>query len=222
LTPDEVKNTPCYGIQNLKMVEGAFPPDGKKGKQQVQEAVAMKRFKVKKLSIPGETGVCGVFTRPSAHCVIKRMEEECPKLSQHTVKGVIGMTDSAWTDWEMISELMLQLPKFKTKGPQAEDIENLVEECKKTAAEVELRVEQEKNNASKPSAAKARRITSDDNEEAPAESPRRPGRAKRQIAEEEESDCEVEESGKDDEEVSWNELATPKSYVTFVTVTNAD
>jgi len=123
---------------------------------------------------------------------------------------------------QMVSEVMLQLPMFKTKGPQAEDIVILVEEYKKAAAAVKLRAEQEKNNASKPTAAKACRIIGDEDEEAPAESPMRSGRARRQIVEEEESDGEAGESGEDDEEVSWNALASPKSYVMFVTVTNAD
>jgi len=213
LTPDELVNTPCYSISSLKMVEGAFRRDGKKGKQQVQESVVMKRFRVKKLSIPGETGVSGVFTRPSAHYVIKRTEEEYPKLSQYTVKGVIGIIDSAWNDWKMVSEVMLQLPMFKTKGPQAEDIVMLVEEYKKAAAAVKFNAEQEKNNATKPTAAKTRRVIGDDDEEAPAESPMRSGRARRQIVEEEESDGKAGESGEDDEEVSWNVLATPKSNI---------
>jgi len=212
LTPDELENTPCHSIPSLKMVERAFPPDGKKGKQQVQELVVMKRFKVKKLSIPGETGVCGIFTRPSAHYVIKHTEEEYPKLSEYTVQGLVGITDSAWSDWEMISEVMLRLPKYKTKGPQVEDIENLIEEYKETAAEVHRRVEEEKNNDRKPSAAKGRRITSDDNEEATAESPRPSARAKRRIVEEEEEESEYEvgddEDKDDDKEVSWYAIAT--------------
>jgi len=220
LSAYEALNTPCYGSVGLAEIENAFPFDGSKGKRANQESVVMKRFIAKNLSIPGESGTGGIYTRPSAYYVMERTERELSLAPVLKHKDIIRKIDNAWSDWKHISEHMLETPKFKPGTGRAvlvEDIVQLVEDYKKTADEVAKRMKAAVGDPSSLS-------TSDEAVVATAaEKPKSASRAKRQIVEssEEEKEAAAEEEDKNsatesEESSNDDDEDNPKNVVSFI------